>query len=58
MTKIGLDRMDVRASFRRSLVSRLDDLYLIDCIAEAVGQVIEENNNKLWVTLQEALKKN
>ena len=57
MTKIGLDRMGVRAVFRRSLVGRLVEPCLIDCIADAVSEVIEENNKKLWETLQEALKK-
>jgi len=57
MTKIGLDRMQVRAVFRRSLVGSLEETSLIDNIADAVGVVIEENNKKLWETLQEALKK-
>jgi hypothetical protein len=57
MTKIGLDRMEVRAVFRRSIVSRFEEPSLIEHIADAVGEVIEENNKKLWETLQEALKK-
>ena len=57
MTKIGLDRMDVRAVFRRRLVGKMEELSLIDCIADAVGEVIEENNNRLWETFKEALKK-
>jgi hypothetical protein len=57
MTKIGLDRMEVRAVFRRSLIGSFEELFLIDHIADAVGEVIEENNKKLWETLQEALKK-
>ena len=57
MTKIGLDRMEVRAVFRRSLIGSFEELSLIDHIADAVGEVIEENNKKLWETLQEALKK-
>ncbi|MFC1910367.1 hypothetical protein ACFLXC_03630 [Chloroflexota bacterium] len=57
MTKIGLDRMDVRVVFRRSLTGKLEELSLIDHIATAMGQVIEENNKKLWETFQEALKK-
>lgn len=55
MTKIGLDRMEVRAVFRRSLIGSFEELSLIDHIADAVGEVIEEK--KLWETLQEALKK-
>ena len=57
MTKIGLDRMEVRAVFRRSLIGSFEELSLIDHIADVVGEVIEENNKKLWETLQEALKK-
>ena len=57
MRNIGLDRMDVRAVFRRTLASRLDDLSFIDCIADAVGNVLEENNSKLWEMFQEAIKK-
>ena len=57
MTRIGLDRMEVRAVFRRSLIGRFEELSLIDCIADAVGEVVEENNKKVWETLQEALKK-
>ena len=55
--KIGLDRMEVRAIFRRKLFGRLEETSLIDCVADVVGEVVEENNKKLWETLQEALKK-
>lgn len=57
MEKIGLGKMDVRAIFRRNLVSKLEEPSLTDCIADAVYEVVEENNNKLWESLQEALKK-
>ena len=57
MTKVGLDRMDIRAVFRRRLINKIEEVSLIDCIADAVGEVVEENNKKLWETLQEALKK-
>jgi hypothetical protein len=57
MTKIGLDRMEVRAVFKRSFVGSIEEQSLIDHIANAVGEVIEENNKKLWETLLEALKK-
>ena len=55
--KIGLDRMEVRAVFRRNLIGSLEETSLIDHIADAVGEVIEENNKKLWETLQKALGK-
>ncbi len=54
---IGLDKMEVRAVFKRSVVGRLEDLSLIECIADAVGNVIEANNNRIWETLKEATKK-
>ena len=57
MTKIGLGKMDVRAVFRRNLVGKFGELSSIDYIADAVCEVMEENNNKLWESLQEALKK-
>ena len=57
MTNIGLDRMEVRAVFRRNLVGKLEDASFIDDIADAVGQAIEENNRRLWETVQQALKK-
>ena len=54
---IGLDKMEVRAIFRRTVVGRLKDLSLIDYIADAVANVIEENNKRILETLQEATKK-
>jgi len=57
MTKIGLDRMETKAVFRRSITARLAEVSLLDCIADAVGEVVEENNKKLWEALQEVLKK-
>ena len=57
MEKVGLGKMEVRAVFRRSLFGKLEELSLIDSIADAVCEVIEENNNKLRESLQEALSK-
>lgn len=57
MDKLGLSKMDVRAVFRRNLVGKLEELSLMDSIADAVSEVVEENNNKLWESFQEALKK-
>ena len=57
MTNIGLDKMEAKAVFRRSLDGKLEDIHLIDCIANAVGKVIEENNEKLWERFQEVLDK-
>ena len=56
MMKIGLDSMEVRAVFRRSLTGKLEGKPLMDRIAYALGEVVEKNNKKLWETLQESLK--
>ena len=54
---IGLDKIEVKAIFKRTVVGRSEDLSLIDYIADAVGNVIEDNNKRIWETLQEATKK-
>ena len=54
---IGLDKIEVKAIFKRTVVGRLEDLSLIDYIGDAVGNVIEDNNKRIWETLQEATKK-
>ena len=55
--RVGLNKMEVRAIFKRNIVGEVKQSPLIDYIAEAVGNVIEENNKKLWENLQEASKK-
>ena len=45
---IGLDRMEVKAIFRKNFVGRIEETALMDCITNAVGEVVEENNKKLW----------
>ncbi len=61
MTKFGLDRMEVRAVFRRtlSLHGRIkeEDIDFIDHLANAVGEVVEENNKKLWGQFEDYLKR-
>jgi len=47
MKKIGSDKMDVIAVFRRTFADRVIDDPLIDSIAKSVGEVIEENNKRL-----------
>lgn len=39
--------MKVRAIFRRKLVDKPLESSLVDCIADAVAEVIEENNQRL-----------
>lgn len=47
MKKIGLDKLDVIAVFRRTFADRVINDPLIDSIANSVGEVIEENNRRL-----------
>ena len=47
MRKIGLDRHDVITIFRRTFADKAVDDPLINSIAKAVGETIEENNRKL-----------
>jgi len=47
MKKIGWDKLDVIAVFRRTYTDRVIDDPLIDSIAKSVGEVIEENNKRL-----------
>lgn len=42
-----LDRMEVRTIFRRNLTCKSVELSLLECISDALGQVIEENNRRL-----------
>ncbi len=59
MMKLGLDRMQVQAVLRRTLSGRIDekDVDLMDCLAHTVGEVIEENNKKLWEQFEDYLKR-
>ena len=59
MMRLGLDRMQVKAVFRRTLSGRLDekDVDLMDYLANTVGEVIEENNKKLCEQLEQYLKR-
>lgn len=57
MIRLGLDRMEVQAVFRRSVSSRrLTEDDLIDSLAKVIGEVIEENNRKLMEQLGGYLK--
>ncbi len=56
MRKIGLDKFDVITVFRRTFADRVTEDPLINYIAKAVGEVIEENNKKLLEELTGALK--
>jgi len=59
MMRLGLDRMQVQAVFRRTLSGRLGekDVDLMDYLASTVGEVIEENNKKLWEQFEDYLKR-
>ncbi len=55
MRKIGLDKMEVRAVLRRTISSRLEESPpFLECIADAIAEVIEENNKRLWEALVDA----
>ena len=57
MKKIGLDKLDVVAVFRRTLADRVEEDPLVNSIARAVGEAIEENNKKLWEYLGDTQEK-
>ncbi len=47
MRKVGLSRWDVMTIFRRTFADKVEKDPLINSIANAVGEVIEENNKRL-----------
>ena len=49
MKNIGIDKIEARAIFRRSLALHSVSIEspLLDCIADVIGEVIEENNKRL-----------
>ncbi|MFH1382694.1 MAG: hypothetical protein ABIH70_07355 [Chloroflexota bacterium] len=59
MMRFGLDRLEVQAVFRRTISGRLenkDDKFIL-CLANTLGEIIEENNKKLCEQLEEYLKR-
>ena len=56
MNSVGLDRRDVVTVFRRVLAKDLEKDPLLASVARAVGEVIEENNKKLWDQMVRALE--
>ena len=57
MDKIGLDKLDVITVFQRILTDRVTEDPLINSIAMAVGEVIEENNKRLLKNILGTLKR-
>ena len=53
MNKIDLYRLDVVTIFRRTFANRVMEDPLINSIARAVGEVIEENNKRLVGVIQQ-----
>ena len=47
MKRIGLGKLDVMTAFRRTFADKAAEDPLINSIAKAVGEVIEENNRRL-----------
>jgi len=56
MKRIGLHKLDVIAVFRRTFADRMTGDPLINSIAKAVGEVIEENNQRLLEDIERNLK--
>ena len=52
MQKIALDKAGVKMIFRRNLRCKTLDNSLLDSIADAMGEVIEENNKRLMEELK------
>ena len=57
MEKIGLDKLDVVTVFSRIFGDRAREDLMINSIATAVGEVVEENNKKLLKKLIATSKK-
>jgi len=55
MNSVGLDRMGVVVVFRRVLPKDMEKDPLLASVAKAVGEVIEENNKKVWDQIVRAL---
>jgi len=47
MKRIGLGKLDAVTVFRRTFAGKVEEDPLINSIAKAVGEVIEENNRRL-----------
>ncbi len=47
MNKIGLSKWDVTIVFKRTFGDKVEKDPLVDSIARAVGEVIEENNRRI-----------
>lgn len=57
MKGIGLGKLDVMTVFRRTFASKVEEDPLINSIAKAVGEVIEENNRRLLEDLLKTIQK-
>ena len=57
MEGIGLGKLDVMTVFRRTFASKVEEDPLINSIAKAVGEVIEENNRRLLEDLLKTIQK-
>ena len=57
MNKIGLGKYDVMTIFRRTFVNKVEGDPLINSVAKAVGEVIEENNKRILEDLTDDSRK-
>ena len=55
MTKVGLDKTEVAAIFRRVLPQDVQSDPRLASVAKAIGEIVEENNEKLWDQIARAL---
>ena len=47
MKRSLMNKMEVREVFKREIICKSVDSSLLECIADAVGMVIEENNRRI-----------
>jgi len=57
MNKIGLGKYDVMKIFRRTFADKVERDPLINSVAKAVGDVIEENNKRILEDLTDDSRK-
>ena len=57
MNKIGLGKYDVMTIFRRTFADKVEEDPLVNSIAKAVGEVIEENNKRILEYLADDSRK-
>lgn len=57
MKESMIDKFEVRAIFRRNAACRRVESSLLDCIADSIGEVIDENNRLLLDNFKDMLER-